>query len=128
MKIALNLSLSGLIATEAYEHAGHQRFRIIESEDCLWDTDARLPDFSDAGFGGYVFPMDIAPLLERFQPTSAESTALENYASTSNNGTFFAQAGGGIVADSQPHEEYMETYNKLYSVLKSIKIAEAKEK
>lgn len=43
------------------------------------------------------------------------------------NGTYFAQAGGGIVADSQPHEEYMETYNKLYSVLKSIKIAEAKE-
>jgi len=45
-----------------------------------------------------------------------------------NNGTYFAQAGGGIVADSQPHEEYMETYNKLYSVLKSIKIAEAGEK
>ncbi|MFX1394081.1 MAG: anthranilate synthase component I family protein [Promethearchaeota archaeon] len=44
------------------------------------------------------------------------------------NGTYFAQAGGGIVADSQPHEEYMETYNKLYSVLKSIKIAEAGEK
>ena len=44
------------------------------------------------------------------------------------NGTYFAQAGGGIVADSQPHEEYVETYNKLYSVLKSIKIAEARER
>ncbi|MFX1339894.1 MAG: anthranilate synthase component I family protein [Promethearchaeota archaeon] len=44
------------------------------------------------------------------------------------NGTYFAQAGGGIVADSQPHEEFMETYNKLYSVLKSIKIAEARQK
>ncbi len=44
------------------------------------------------------------------------------------NDTYFAQAGGGIVADSQPHEEYVETYNKLYSVLKSIKIAEAREK
>jgi anthranilate synthase component 1 len=43
------------------------------------------------------------------------------------NGMYFAQAGGGIVADSQPHEEYMETYNKLYSVIKSIKIAEARE-
>jgi len=43
-------------------------------------------------------------------------------------GKYFAQAGGGIVADSQPHEEYMETYNKLYSVLKAVKIAEAKEK
>lgn len=44
------------------------------------------------------------------------------------NNTYFAQAGGGIVADSQPHEEFIETYNKLYSVLKSIKIAEAREK
>jgi len=44
------------------------------------------------------------------------------------NGTYFAQAGGGIVADSQPQAEYMETYNKLYSVLKSIKIAEVREK
>ncbi|MHA1147465.1 MAG: anthranilate synthase component I family protein [Promethearchaeota archaeon] len=44
------------------------------------------------------------------------------------NGTYFAQAGGGIVADSQPEEEFLETYNKLYSVIKSIKIAEAKER
>ena len=44
------------------------------------------------------------------------------------NGTYYAQAGGGIVADSQPYDEYMETYNKLYSILKSIKIAEAREK
>ncbi|MBD3341477.1 MAG: anthranilate synthase component I [Candidatus Lokiarchaeota archaeon] len=41
------------------------------------------------------------------------------------NRTYFAQAGGGIVADSQPEAEFRETYNKLYSVLKSIKIAEA---
>jgi len=41
---------------------------------------------------------------------------------------YFAQAGGGIVADSDPHEEYIETYNKLYSVLKSIKIAEGYKK
>lgn len=44
------------------------------------------------------------------------------------DGTYFAQAGGGIVADSQPEEEFTETYNKLYSVIKSIKIAEARER
>ena len=43
------------------------------------------------------------------------------------NNKYFAQAGGGIVADSQPYNEYMETYNKLYSVIKSIKIAEVRE-
>ncbi|MBD3212753.1 MAG: anthranilate synthase component I [Candidatus Lokiarchaeota archaeon] len=42
-----------------------------------------------------------------------------------NNNTYFAQAGGGIVADSQSESEFNETYNKLYSILKSIKIAEA---
>ena len=41
------------------------------------------------------------------------------------NNKYFAQAGGGIVADSQPDNEFRETYNKLYSILKSIKIAEA---
>jgi hypothetical protein len=90
MKVALNLALSGLIATEGYEHAGHQRFRVIESEDCLWDTDARLPDLSDADFVGHVHPMGISSVLERYQPTTEEARALENYASTSNNGTFYA--------------------------------------
>lgn len=42
-----------------------------------------------------------------------------------HNNTYFAQAGGGIVADSQPESEFNETYNKLYSILKSVKIAEA---
>lgn len=45
-----------------------------------------------------------------------------------NGNKFLAQAGGGIVADSQPENEFQETYNKLFSVLKSIKIAEAREK
>jgi anthranilate synthase component 1 len=40
------------------------------------------------------------------------------------NSTYFAQAGCGIVADSQPYQEYLETYNKMYSIIKSIKIAE----
>ena len=43
------------------------------------------------------------------------------------NGKYFAQAGGGIVADSCPEDEFKETYNKLYSVIKSIKIAEVRE-
>lgn len=42
-------------------------------------------------------------------------------------GTYFAQAGGGIVQDSIPENEYRETYMKMYSILKSIKIAEGRE-
>ncbi|MHA1233014.1 MAG: anthranilate synthase component I family protein [Candidatus Helarchaeota archaeon] len=43
------------------------------------------------------------------------------------NSNYFAQAGSGIVADSQPYLEFLESHNKMYSILKSIKIAEAKE-
>ncbi|MHA1148465.1 MAG: chorismate-binding protein [Promethearchaeota archaeon] len=43
------------------------------------------------------------------------------------NKAYFAQAGGGIVADSQLDDEFQETYNKLYSVIKSIKIAEIRQ-
>ena len=41
-----------------------------------------------------------------------------------NRGKYFAQAGGGIVQDSIPEKEFEETYMKMYSILKSIKIAE----
>ncbi|OLS12650.1 MAG: anthranilate synthase component I [Promethearchaeota archaeon CR_4] len=44
------------------------------------------------------------------------------------NQTFTGQAGAGIVADSDPRLEWIETRNKLASVLKSVMIAEANEK
>ncbi len=45
-----------------------------------------------------------------------------------NNHTFTAQAGAGIVADSDPRSEWNETQNKITSALKSVIIAEAHEK
>ncbi len=45
-----------------------------------------------------------------------------------NNHTFTAQAGAGIVADSDPRLEWIETRNKMASALKSVIIAEAHEK
>ena len=35
----------------------------------------------------------------------------------------YVQAGGGIVADSIPHNEYMESYNKALAVMNAIKNA-----
>ena len=40
------------------------------------------------------------------------------------DGFAYAQAGGGIVADSQPDAEYMETENKLAAVLRALEEAE----
>lgn len=41
------------------------------------------------------------------------------------NGVAYAQAGGGIVADSEPGAEFQETENKLGAVLRAIEEAEA---
>lgn len=40
------------------------------------------------------------------------------------NGKAYAQAGAGIVADSVPENEYMETVNKAKAALKAIRLAE----
>ncbi|MFC1561700.1 anthranilate synthase component I [candidate division KSB1 bacterium] len=42
------------------------------------------------------------------------------------NGTAYVQAGAGIVADSNPENEYRETINKAYALLKAIAQAEGK--
>ncbi|WIG61641.1 MAG: Anthranilate synthase, aminase component [Ktedonobacterales bacterium] len=42
------------------------------------------------------------------------------------DGIAYAQAGGGIVADSQPDAEYQETENKLSAVLRALDAAEAR--
>jgi anthranilate synthase component 1 len=42
------------------------------------------------------------------------------------DGMAYAQAGGGIVADSRPEDEFQETENKLGAVLRALDIAEAR--
>ncbi|HEX6798779.1 MAG TPA: anthranilate synthase component I [Ktedonobacterales bacterium] len=41
------------------------------------------------------------------------------------DGVAYAQAGGGIVADSEPYAEFLETENKLGAVLRALDLAEA---
>ncbi|HLY31797.1 MAG TPA: chorismate-binding protein, partial [Ktedonobacterales bacterium] len=43
-------------------------------------------------------------------------------------GVAYAQAGGGIVADSQPADEYQETENKLSATLRALAMAEQRVK
>lgn len=45
-----------------------------------------------------------------------------------NNGQAYIQAGGGIVADSDPYKEYEETEHKMAGSLKAISLAEEWEK
>jgi anthranilate synthase component I len=41
------------------------------------------------------------------------------------DGTLYVQAGAGIVADSQPKSEWIETKNKAKAILRAAEIAEA---
>jgi anthranilate synthase component 1 len=40
-------------------------------------------------------------------------------------GKLYVQAGGGIVADSQPHAEWQETQSKARALLRAAEMAEA---
>ncbi len=40
-------------------------------------------------------------------------------------GKVYVQAGGGVVADSVPEQEYQETINKAKALLRAIEVAEA---
>jgi hypothetical protein len=92
VKAAQNLALSGLIACEAFEHGGHLRFRMIESEDFFWDRDARDFDLTDAAFMGYSNPLDVSYILEKWQPSTEDAIALEN-----------------LVSNPQHSESYMDS-------------------
>ncbi len=39
----------------------------------------------------------------------------------------YVQAGAGIVADSQPSEEYQETLNKARGLLKAVEVTESRQ-
>jgi anthranilate synthase component 1 len=41
------------------------------------------------------------------------------------NGTLYVQAGGGIVADSQPDSEWQETQSKAKALLRAAEMAES---
>jgi anthranilate synthase component 1 len=51
-------------------------------------------------------------------------TAIAIRTAVIQNGRLFVQAGAGIVADSEPHLEWMETLNKARSVMQAAMIAE----
>ncbi len=44
-----------------------------------------------------------------------------------HDGKAYVQAGGGVVADSDPEREYEETQNKARALLRAVRLAEAKE-
>ena len=43
------------------------------------------------------------------------------------DGLIYVQAGGGVVADSNPEDEYLETKHKSGALMRAIDVAEGRE-
>ena len=88
--------------------------------------DPSLPRFSGGavGYFGFSGNMDMAIAIRtavcREQPSRVEGRRPKAERTTS----VFVQAGGGIVADSDPDAEFAETENKAKAVLRALETAE----
>lgn len=79
-KAAENLALSGAVAAIGYQYGGHQRYDIIESEDCFWDRRAKKYDATDGEYRGFVKGSIPTEIFEEFQElTEDDRKAIENY-------------------------------------------------
>lgn len=81
-EVALNLCLSGIAVLEAFEHGGHLRYRLVESEDYIFDPTCKRIDHSDAEFKGLVNYMHSSEIYEMYQNMKVEDrNAIEKYLS-----------------------------------------------
>ena len=94
MPAALSLALSGVVVFECFNHGGHRKSRHIQPNNFFYDTDARMPDMSDASFKGYSQPMDVSMIAEAYQNADPRDIeAMEEYCrlmGESQNGSYSA--------------------------------------
>lgn len=82
---ALNLALSGIIVMNAFEHGGHLRYELTESEDYFFDPSAKKIDHTDAEFKGIKKRMISSEIFETYQNIShPDREAIERYVSNQN--------------------------------------------
>jgi len=92
--IAQNLGLSGLGVIEGFEHGGHLRFEVVDSEDFFFDRSAKKFDLTDSDYMGKCPGMLPTDIYERYQDiTDEERKSIESYVSDKQEGS------GDIVSD-----------------------------
>lgn len=95
-RIAQNMALSGIGVVEGFNHGGHRRYQVIESEDFLFDRDAREYDLSDAAYMGKKVPMDPSTIFERYPEISdTDRRAIENQSSSDSSGQIMSDHFSG---------------------------------
>ena len=75
--------------------------------------------------GEHTFPLDSGQVTFRryLDFTGNLDTCIAIRMAVKKDGHVYVQAGGGIVADSIPENEYMESYNKALAVMNAVKNA-----
>jgi len=97
-RAAQNLGLSGLVVMEGFEHGGHQRYQIVESEEFFFDRSAREYDLSDADYMGKCIGMLPTDILEAYQNiTEEQRKSIESYVSDKQAGANNASLLEGTV-------------------------------
>ena len=95
IRVAFSLAMSGLTVLEGFEHGGHLRTELVESEEFIFDRSARDPDLSDAAYQGKVPMMLPTQVFERWQDIKQEDReAIEEYV-TSMQKTGYEHYGEG---------------------------------
>ena len=134
------IELSDVMTVERYSHVMHivsdVRGRLRESQTAFDALRTALPVGTVSG-APKIRAMEI---IDQFEPTRRGPYAgAIGYVDFSGNmdtcialrtmvitgGKVYIQAGGGVVADSDPPTEYQETINKAKALLRAIEIAEA---
>ena len=135
-----SVEVTELMAVERYSHVMHIVSNIqgtlAPGEECVSTS------------SGQLFPPEPSPVLPRsgpwrssknwnpsgagFMPEPWDTSAFLGNMDTCitirsiliKDGKAYVQAGGGIVADSDPEKEYEETLNKAQAIFKAIQLAE----
>lgn len=82
VRVAQNLGLSGLGVIEGFEHGGHMRYQVVESEEFFFDRSAREYDLTDADYMGKCQGMLPTDIYETYQDlTNDQRAAIEDYVS-----------------------------------------------
>lgn len=81
VRVAEELAFSGISVMKGNEQAGHQKFRVVQSETFFWDRSAKEYDLSDASFMGEVIEMSPQEIFEVWPDIKMEDKkAIENFA------------------------------------------------
>jgi hypothetical protein len=103
IRIAEELALSGLGVLYGEEYAGNLVFRVIRSEDFIFDNTAIEHDFSDGEFWGHIDYSTVSQVFEEFPKMGTENrNAVDNFAqvfsnpSTMYNGTAAGTSSGAM--------------------------------